>query len=173
GRLEDAFRKTEAVRNRPSLVVTASRGQGNWVKVPWIAFLDTRETATPQKGVYCVYLFRKDMTGVYLTLNQGVMEPFKRLKSAGATTFLKENARRIREEFPELRSLGLAVDDDIDLRVERGLGARYKVSTIAYKFYETGNVPGDETLLADLANLVGLYERYVERKVPVSALGSS
>ena len=38
-------------------------------------FLDVRETGTTQHGVYPVLLFRQDMTGVYLTLAQGVTEP--------------------------------------------------------------------------------------------------
>ena len=50
--------------------------------------MDRRETVSTQQGVYGVWLFRKDMTGVYLTLNQGVTEPYKRLGTAGAREFL-------------------------------------------------------------------------------------
>jgi hypothetical protein len=52
-----------AVARRPHLKVTWSAGQGGWAKVPWIALLDDRETTTTQRGVYCVYLFRQDMSG--------------------------------------------------------------------------------------------------------------
>lgn len=72
--VETAFARCEPVQSRPNLRVKASPGQGNWAAVPWIAFLDVRETTSTQKGVYCVYLFREDMSGVYLTFNQGVTE---------------------------------------------------------------------------------------------------
>ncbi len=74
-RLQAQLERSDPVRRRPNLRVAASAGAGNWAAVPWIAFLDSRETGSIQKGVYCVYLFREDMSGVYLTLNQGVSEP--------------------------------------------------------------------------------------------------
>ena len=52
---------------RPMIRVAWSVGQGNWARVPWIAFLDERETKTTQRGIYVVLLFREDMSGVYVT----------------------------------------------------------------------------------------------------------
>ncbi len=43
---------SEAVRRFPNIAVQYSTGQGNWAKVPWIAFLDKRETTSTQRGVY-------------------------------------------------------------------------------------------------------------------------
>ncbi|HET8860865.1 MrcB family domain-containing protein [Marivirga sp.] len=54
--------------------VTGSPGKGNWTDNPWIAILDTLITETPQSGYYPVFLFKSDMSGVYLSLNQGVTE---------------------------------------------------------------------------------------------------
>lgn len=34
--------------------------------------MDDRETTSTQSGTYCVFLFPEDMSGVYLTVNQGV-----------------------------------------------------------------------------------------------------
>jgi hypothetical protein len=72
--LSDAIAATGAVGKRPDLVVKPSRGLGNWAAIPWVAVFDTRETSTTRRGVYCVYLFREDMIGVYLALAQGVDE---------------------------------------------------------------------------------------------------
>ena len=47
-------------------------GQGNWATIPWVAVLNRSITETVQSGYYPVYLFRGDMSGVYLSLNQGV-----------------------------------------------------------------------------------------------------
>jgi hypothetical protein len=71
----DAIEATSAVIKRPELRVKASIGQGNWATIPWIALLDNRETNTTRRGVYVVYLFREDMSGIYLKLGQGVTEP--------------------------------------------------------------------------------------------------
>ncbi len=51
--LKEVFSNSSAVRKRPTLRVRWSTGQGNWAKVPWIAFLDERETENTQRGVYC------------------------------------------------------------------------------------------------------------------------
>ncbi len=51
--------------------VAASPGIGNWAEIPWIAVFDREITETAQEGYYIVYLFRKDMSGVYLSLNMG------------------------------------------------------------------------------------------------------
>ncbi len=48
----------------PHIEVKSSVGKGNWAEVPWISLLDDRITDTTKHGVYAVYLFRADMTGV-------------------------------------------------------------------------------------------------------------
>jgi len=53
----------------PSLRVEGSPGAGNWASVPWVALLDPTITVSTQNGVYPVFLFREDMSGVYLSLN--------------------------------------------------------------------------------------------------------
>ena len=52
--------------------VRPSVGQGNWAACPWIAVLDPRVTTTTQEGVYPVVLIREDLTGLYVTIAQGV-----------------------------------------------------------------------------------------------------
>jgi len=149
------------VQSRPSLKVDWSVGTGHWSKVPWISILDERETTSTQRGVYCVLLFRQDLSGVYLTLNQGVTEPRLRVGARAAREELRERARQVRERFPVLAQAGFSVDDGIDLRADPGLGAEYESSTIAYKLYETGQVPPDATIASDLEALLDVYEGYV------------
>ena len=76
-RVVELLRNSPSVAKRSSLKVTASYGKGNWASVPWISFLDNRETTTTQHGVYVVFLFKEDGTGVYLTYNQGVTDLIK------------------------------------------------------------------------------------------------
>jgi hypothetical protein len=48
--LHEEFSELQAVKSEPTLKVSWSAGQGVWAKVPWIAFLDSRETTTTKRG---------------------------------------------------------------------------------------------------------------------------
>jgi hypothetical protein len=115
---KSAFDNFTPVRNRPSLQVGWSAGRGNWSGVPWIALLDTRETTTTKRGVYCVYLFRQDMSGVYLTYNQGVSEPFAQFGKTRGRQFLRDRAAQLRRDASTLQASGFQLDDRIDLRAK-------------------------------------------------------
>jgi hypothetical protein len=159
--VSDAIATSGAVSRRPTVVVKPSMGQGNWAAVPWISLLDTRETGTTQRGVYCVYLFRQDMSGVYLTLNQGVTEPKNRLGKVKAHEFLRQNAADLRRLCGGLLEHGFRLDEEINLSADSGLGSDYESSTIAYKLYEVDAVPDDEDLLDDLEAVLRAYDRYL------------
>lgn len=158
----EKFREHPAVRNRPTLHVRASWGQGSWAKIPWIALLDARETTSPKGGVYGVFLFRQDMAGVYLTFNQGVTEPKTKHGTKEARRILRARAEELRRLCEGLTSRGFRVDDNIDLGAERGLGADYEHSTIAYKFYPRESLPDDAEIMRDVEALLGVYDRYLE-----------
>lgn len=166
--LQEEFSELEAVKSKPTLKVSWSAGQGVWAKVPWIAFLDSRETNTTQKGVYCVILFRQDASGVYLTFNQGVTEPHGRLGAREGRKFLHEKAIEIRQRAAELSANGFGLDDKIDLRADPGLGAEYATSTIAYKLYEKGRVPADNDIVSDLTLLLSAYDEYLATRLKQS-----
>jgi len=63
--------ETEAFIDKNKYKVEGSPGKGNWAEVPWIGIFDRKITTTATKGYYIVYLFIADMSGVYLSLNQG------------------------------------------------------------------------------------------------------
>jgi hypothetical protein len=165
--LAAALARIPEVATRKELRVTLGLGQGQWARVPWVAILDSRETDSTQRGVYCVFLFRQDMSGVYLTFNQGVTQPDES-GSGNRRQILAEKAKRLRGGCGELRAEGFVLDERIDLRVEGGIGADYEVSTIAYKLYEAGKVPPDAAIRSDVGHVLEAYRRYVE-KAPLSA----
>jgi MoxR-like ATPase len=160
-RLTDAIKDSAPVAKSNTLDVTWGAGQGQWARIPWVAVLDSRETDTTQHGVYCVYLFRQDMSGVYLTLNQGVTE-FKGLGSEARRQELSGRARRLRDRCADLRQAGFTLDSQVDLRVEKGIGADYEASTVAYKLYERARIPSDAVLLSDLERVLQAYLAHVE-----------
>lgn len=155
------FNSLPLLTNRPHLHAEGGIGQGKWARIPWIAFLDDRETNSVQRGVYPVYLFREDMTGVFLTFNQGVTELKDQLGTPEARRILRERALKLHTFCQELEDSGFLMDDKIDLHVAQGLGKNYEVSTAAYKFYAKGTLPADNELLEDLKQILVAYDRYL------------
>lgn len=151
--------------------VVPSAGKGNWASVPWISMLDPKETDTTQKGVYIVYLFRGDMSGLYVTLNQGVTE-LKDLPAAAQAEELARRAEAVRQRLPDLAAAGFALDNKIELRSATALGAKYEPSTIAHKFYSTDGLPEPEDLAEDLHALLDAYATYLDEKTPIVANGA-
>ncbi|WP_345796272.1 DUF3578 domain-containing protein [Castellaniella sp. MT123] len=84
-----------AVGQSDRLLFKGSAGQGAWARGPWVAVFDKLVTAGAQSGYYPVYLFREDMTGLYLSLNQGMTE-VRRLYRSDAQTALKSRAANFR-----------------------------------------------------------------------------
>lgn len=161
--IRDDLTQSDVLRKRPHVRVKFSAGQGNWARVPWIALLDTRETSTTQKGVYCVFLFRQDMSGVYITFNQGVTELINQYGRPRAHQELRRRAKDFQKFCGSITSHGFKLDEGIELRADPGLGADYEYSTIAYKLYETGKVPSDSSILADVELTLVAYDNYMQR----------
>lgn len=162
-----ALTQSETVKSRSHLRVKYSAGQGNWARVPWIALLDNRETSTTQKGVYCVYLFRQDMSGVYITFNQGVTELIRQNGRPQAHQELQRRAGAIHQYCTDLLPKGFLLGRGIDLRADPGLGADYEYSTIAYKLYETGHIPIDTNIMSDLEATLKAYDNYLAGQPPI------
>ena len=87
--------------------VEGSAGKGNWAGCPWISVFDISITESAQAGYYPVYLFREDMTGVYLSLNQGVTD-IRETHKENPKKVLKIRAfgqwKPVRAERPQLKS---------------------------------------------------------------------
>jgi MrcB-like, N-terminal domain/EVE domain len=158
------LRTADIVRKQPTITTVVSYGKGNWANVPWIAFLDDRETKTTQHGVYVVFLFKEDGTGVYLTYNQGVTDIIKAQGRQLGRERLQQLARERRLECAWLSERGFLLDDTISLSKDAGLGRDYEASTIAHKLYLKGVVPNDDAILKDLEAVLAAYDQYVERK---------
>ena len=163
-RLEALLRNSSPIKSRPHLKVRASYGQGNWATVPWIAFLDARETSTTRRGIYGVLLFRHDMSGVYITFNQGVTDILKELGKRQGKERLRETAHQLHRFCARLPGQGFRLDDSIQLNPEPGLGRDYEDSTIAHKLYPRDQVPQDLEVLADLEAVLKAYDDYLDSK---------
>jgi hypothetical protein len=165
GRLQNALESHQVVRRHSNIKVAWSVGQGNWARVPWVALLDRRETKTTQHGVYVVFLFREDMSGVYLTFNQGVTDLRNRHGTREARAILRRRAEQLQRFLPNDNTV-FRTDGHVDLRTESNLGKQYEASTVAHRLYEKGRVPSDEVLFEDLGILLTTYERYMNSEMP-------
>ena len=159
--MEKALSECGAVSRRDELNVYSRAGQGNWTTVPWVGIFDQRETTTSQKGLYCVFLFCADMSGVYLTLNQGVTELVEKYGRTEGRKLLRDNAIKVRGKVSQLEEADFILDDHVDLKSEAALAKDYQNGTIAYKFYPKGEVPSDHEIIKDLDVLLRVYQELI------------
>src|SRR5690554_823974 len=134
-------------------LLKASAGAGNWADVPWLSILNPAITESTQSGIYPVYLFRSDGSGVYLSLGFGTTE----LKRQYGTTLAKQKAEELRTT---IRGLDNRLDDwdqKVDLRSNTTLGRSYEWASAGAKFYPLNNMPDDNTLTSDLIELLEIY----------------
>ncbi len=96
--------KPNIQKNNEHFKYRSSCGQhSNWADVPWIAVLDPEITTSTMRGYYIVFLFSIDMKRVYLSLNQGMTDIEKELKTEGAAKELLRRAEFIRDRIPEFK----------------------------------------------------------------------
>ncbi len=160
-RVQHALEAHPAIND--SLKVTWSMGRGNWARIPWIAILDQRETVTTQHGVYVVFLFREDMSGVYLTFNQGVEDLKKQHGTREARSILQKRAKELQKFLPD--ESNFKKDGHIDLRTNSNPGKQYEASTVAYLLYERGNIPADEVIFQNIKTLLQAYDAYMSSEL--------
>ena len=170
--VNETFDTSSPVASRPTVSSRWSAGRGNWSRIPWISFLDARETRTTQSGVYPVLLFREDLSGAYLTLAQGVTAPGK-LGRTAMVAHLESVAFEVRRQSPELEAAGFQLDSAVDLRTSANLGRNYEHSVIAHKLYERGHLPSDDEILGDLEAVLIADDRYIENKPTAPPTGTA
>lgn len=137
--------------------VDASAGKGTWAKAPWIAIFDTLITDTAQSGYYPVYLFREDFSGFYLSLNQGVTG-FREKYQSSAKDVLRLRATDFRAQIGNIT--GSFPDKEINLipSSKNSFSAYYEAGNICAKYYDVKAIPLEQELIADLHDLLKLYE---------------
>lgn len=142
--------------SKSSLMIKASAGAGTWASVPWLALLDPQITTTTQKGIYPVYLFRADGSGVYLSLGQGTTEPNRELGKVEGEKRARSIASELRRSIPELSRWK---EGKTDLRSDTILGKSYETPNIGARLYEKGALPSEEVFRSDLIEMLSIYEK--------------
>ena len=144
----------EQVISKDSYKIYGSVGRGNKTKFPWVAILNKEITTTTQEGLYLVYLFKSDMSGFYLSLNQGITNYKKKFLSKGYI-YAQKVAQYFREEIINESNFN---DSPIDLVASKGsLGYGYEKTNIISKYYAKDQL-SEENLLDDLRRMMDIYE---------------
>ena len=141
---------------RKDLLPAGSLGRGQKTDFPWVAIYNKNITTSAQRGLYLVYLFKKDMSGFYLSLNQGITyysDTYKKKKY--------EYARKVADYFRKEIGDDYFDKTDIDLGGTVGtLGYGYQETNIISKYYAKESFT-TEQLEQDLLKILKIYDELV------------
>lgn len=154
----NAIYKTGIVSPKTHLI-TGSVGQGQWANIPWVCIFDRSITTSATRGIYIVYLLAKDGKTLYLTFNQGCTDIRNSHSKNDTIKIMRQKAAEI---VSKINSRGFSSDENINLGDNlTELAELYQKGTIFYKAYRQGNVPPEDELRKDLANMMDIYSDYV------------
>ena len=137
-------------------IVKGSAGQlnFNFAGIPWICFFDNEITNSAQRGYYVCLLFRQDMGGFYLSLNQGWTQYEKKYGVKAGANEIEINSIKARQL---LRSTKGFESKPIDLKATTDLGKGYERGNIYSYYYPATSLPNDKKLIEDLQQLLGTH----------------
>ena len=140
--------------------IYGSCGKGTKSASPYVTIMDRTITTTPQIGLFVDFIFKSDMSGFYLAIDQGIKGIKQKygnkaskeiVKKAG--TFFKNNLSEFKGFKPELTS------DNVK---EGSLEDGYDDTRIIAKYYSINNFTNEE-LINDLKTIMSLYEELIEK----------
>jgi 5-methylcytosine-specific restriction protein A len=150
--------------------IKASPGNGAWAWIPWIAVFNKLITDSVTSGIFLVYLFRADFSGVYLSLSQGTASQKKIYGLGVSRELLRRQARLLRsvvENKPDLE-----ICEEIDLKLEtipkettgRRLGKAYEACNIFATYYSRDSLPESQKLAIDLLEFMKMYDEIIDKQ---------
>lgn len=151
------------IPDHATLKVEPSVGNGKWAAVPWVAYLDRRETDSIRKGLHVIFLFREDMSGVYLAMGMGITE-FKAQQTHDWRHALQSRVAKLRVEFDGLSGHGFQSGPGFDLRAKTQRGMSYGTGVILHKLYERDRLPTESEIRTDIGDLLAAYDDYIATK---------
>jgi len=148
---------SELLGNDKDFRVKGSMGQGNKTDYPWIAILNRNITTSTQEGLYVVFLYKRDMSGFYLSLNQGITNFEKQFK---ANKY--KNAVKVADYFKSQLEDTTFSKNDISLLSEKNsLGFGYEKTNVISKYYPSGKF-SDRMLKDDIEEIIDYYNLIVK-----------
>jgi 5-methylcytosine-specific restriction enzyme A len=134
--------------------VKGSIGSGNMAEIPWIGFFDTSITTSAQSGFYIVILFKADMSGFYISLNQGWTQYQEEYGIKKGKVIIKENAVVAQNSLKTISSLNKGV---LALDATGTLGKGYELGNIASSYFDLTSTLQEIDLLQEFRDLLASY----------------
>ena len=153
------------------LEVKGSAGQGTWARGPWVGIFDKSVTSGAQSGFYPVYLFREDMSCVYLSLNQGMTEA-KKIYKSDAKTALSARAKNYRAMLGDHADIFTEKCIDLSPSSKTNDTAFYEAGNICAKYYSAGQLPEEKSIIEDLHLMLALYNLLVSGATGAEAMSN-
>lgn len=136
--------------------ITGSVGKGNWATIPWVGFFDRSITSSATKGYYLVYLFKSDMSGFYLSLNQGYTYFSKEYGAKLGREKARTAASIMRSKINVPSKFNLK---KIDLASQKDLAIGYENGHIMGIYYDINAIPDNSVLIQDFNLLLESYQK--------------
>lgn len=139
--------------------VQGSIGQGNYAEIPWVCVFNKKITQSATKGIYIVQLYKKDGSGMYLGLGQGITYFREKYASKNPLSKARNVALNLRKivDIPDEYKL-----DKIDLNCKTPLGKGYEAGFIAGIYYDFTKMPDEKKLIEDHKTLMEIYDNIVD-----------
>lgn len=139
-----------------SYKVLGSAGIGQWAEVPWIVICNNEITETATNGIFIAILFRADMEGFYISLNQGW------------TYYRDTYGRKLGRENIKLVSLKLReyiitiiknynYTNKISLHANGNLGRGYEYGSIVAEYFSCSSEFTDIEVINSLKRFIEIY----------------
>jgi len=134
--------------------VAGSIGQGRMTEIPWVCFFDKDITTSPQTGFYIALLFKADMSGFYVSLNQGWTQYQNEYGAQDGKVEIKANSIIAQENLKTIRGFNR---DSLDLGATRDLGKGYELGNIASKYFPLSKPINEEDFTQTFRSLLSAY----------------
>lgn len=132
-------------------------GKGNWAACPHICILDTEITESTRFGFYIAYLFKEDMSGLYLSFSWGSNQ----FENLGPTSDIEEAVEEVKDLIKDNNNLIFKEFDfyeKMNLASNSSLPKSYEDGAIIFKYYDANNLPDEDEFLTDLKNYMEIYK---------------
>lgn len=140
--------------------VWGSVGQGKWSDIPWLCISLKEVTVKAQEGIYVVALFRTDMSGFYLTINQGwtwFRDSFGKKEGLNKIRLV---AGRLRLLIPNANKYTATIA--LKGKKNSDLATGYEAGNIIAKYYDASSLPSESEFINDLTTFVKTYNNLID-----------
>jgi len=135
-------------------IIKGSIGTTNINEIPWVGVFDREITKGAQNGYYVAFLFKSDMSGFYISLNQGWTQYKEQYGSRKGKLEIKKSAEKAQAILRTTLDFDLG---PIELGAKGSLGKGYELGNICSVSYSMDSLTDDNVLVNSLHALMAVY----------------